>query len=104
MKDYLIVYTGSWGMPPDEDGQVAVKAAWGEWFQKVGDAVRGGEPLGPGRTITPQGESTMAGLSPEPSGFMILGADSMDDCLRLMDGHPHVRFGGSVTIYETMKM
>jgi hypothetical protein len=102
MANFLLIYTGGWGMPDDEAGQAEVKAAWGAWFGKMGSAVVGGESLGAGRSVTPEGNGDGPAIAPSPSGYMVLTAESFDDAMSKVRDHPHVRFGGQLSIFETV--
>lgn len=104
MTNFLLIYTGGWGVPDDEEGQAKVKAAWGTWLTKLGAAIQGGDPLGAGRYVSAEGAGDGAGISPAPSGYMIIAAESLDDAVAKVRDHPHVRFGGQVSVYEPVRM
>jgi len=87
MPKFLFIYSG--GGPPStpEEGQ-NVMAAWMAYFQKLGPAViDGGAPLGLRRTV---GGSAQSGAT----GYSIIEAASLEDAVKLCDGHPHIAHGG----------
>ncbi|MCX6500514.1 MAG: hypothetical protein NTU93_17220 [Arthrobacter sp.] len=59
-----------------------------------------GTPLGNGRDITPSGTSAAgAGIG----GYSILDADTIDQAVGLMEGHPHLMMpGASIQVYEAL--
>ena len=75
---------------------------WFEWGDRCGDSlIEMGGPLMNGRILTDEGN----GPSKSDLGsYSILEADSMEDALELLDGHPHLSFmeGCSIEIFETM--
>jgi len=95
LAKYLYLYFG--GSPPKspEEGQ-KVMAAWMAWFGKVGNKlVDGGAPLGARKTIG-KGNASGAG------GYSIIEAGSLDEAVKLTDGHPHLQGGGTIEVCETM--
>ena len=95
MKKFLYLYFG--GNPPKspEEGR-AVMQAWMAYFGKMGDKiVDGGAPIGPQRAV-----GTHAPI--RVGGYSIVNAASLDEAVALTEGHPHVKFGGSIEVCETM--
>lgn len=95
MAKFLYLYFG--GSPPKspEEGK-KVMDAWMAWFGKVGSKmVDGGAPLGPRKTI---GKSSPSGAT----GYSIIDAASLDEAVKLTDGHPHLASGGTIEVCETM--
>ena len=71
--------------------------AWMTWAAKAGDAlVDLGNPLGPAGHVGPPTPS--GGF--DTAGFSILQADSADAVLGVLDGHPHLDWGGSIEVHE----
>jgi hypothetical protein len=100
MANYVLVYKGgrqSGGNPE------AAMAAWGQWFGKLGSAVvEGGNPFGPSKVVG--GGNATDGASSNLTGFSILKADSLDAAAALAKDCPVVANGGTVEVYETIKM
>src|SRR5450432_1040512 len=64
-----------------------IMAMWQAWMDKGGSGmVDPGAPLGNSTSVT--GASSGPGSSPI-TGYSILHAASMEDAIKLMDGHPH---------------
>ena len=104
MTNFVLVYTGG-GMPEGEEEQAAVMAAWGAWYEKLGPAiVDGGNPFGPSKNISGDGVNDGPVSSPPPTGYTIISAESLDDAVSKTQGHPHVNYGGQVSVFETFKM
>ena len=97
MSNFVLLYTGGWGMGESEEEQAEVKAAWGAWFQEMGAAVVDGTPLGPSKNVSDKGISD----GPPISGYQIISADSLDDALAKVKDHPHLKYGGQLSIHET---
>ena len=104
MANYLLVYTGG-GMPEGEEMQAAVMAAWGAWYAGLESAVVDpGNPVGAPKSVTDQGVSDEPISSPPATGYSIISADSMDDAVTKVQAHPHLTYGGQVSVYETFPM
>ncbi len=105
MSRFLLVFTGG-GMPETPEEQEAVMAAWGRWYQDLGQAVTDpGNPLGTAKNIAGGAVTDGAVSSPPASGFTILNADSMDAAVEMARGCPILEGNnGQVTVYEAMAM
>jgi hypothetical protein len=69
--------------------------AWMAYFGKLGDKiVDGGAPLGPHKSVG-------GGATLKPSGYSVINAASLDDAVKLTDGHPHLMAGGTIEVCET---
>jgi len=64
----------------------------------------GGDPLGAGKNVGSEGTSDGVVISPAPNGYMIISAESLDDAVAKVQDHPHVSFGGQVSVFETLQM
>ena len=63
---------------------------WQAWVEKIGDAlVELGAPLGQGMSVTRSGNSP-TDAKDGVTGYSIIHADSIEDTLTLLDGHPHL--------------
>lgn len=104
MTNYVLVYTGG-GMPESEAEQATVMAAWGAWYEKMGAAiVDGGNPFGASKHVDGSGVGDGPVGSPPATGYTIISADSLDAAVAKVQGHPHVNYGGQVSVYETFQM
>ena len=105
MSRFLLVFTGG-GMPETPEEQEAVMAAWGKWYQDLGEAIADpGNPLGEAKNIAEGAVTAGAVSSPPASGFTILNADSMDAAVEMAQGCPMLDGdNGQVTVYEAMEM
>jgi len=104
MTNFVLLYTGG-GMPEGEEEQAKMLAAWGAWYEKMGAAiVDGGNPFGASKKVTDKGISDGAVSSPPATGYTIITADSLDAAVATVKEHPHLQFGGQVTVHETFQV
>lgn len=104
MTNFVLVYTGG-GMPEGQEEQAAVMAAWGAWYEKMGAAiVDGGNPFGASKHVSASGVGDGPVSTPPATGYTVIAADSLDAAVASVDGHPHVKHGGQVSVYETFQM
>ena len=104
MTNFVLVYTGG-TMPESEEDRASVMAAWGAWYEGMGKAiVDGGNPFGASKTVSDSGVSDGAASSPAATGYTIIAADSLDSAVEKVGDHPHIKYGGQVSVYETFKM
>ena len=74
--------------------------AWMAWAGKAGDAIVDlGAPLGDAAWVGPG-----SGDGLHVTGFSILQAESADAVTAILDGHPHLGFGGSVEVLEFLSI
>ena len=70
--------------------------AWMTYFEKMGNKIAdGGAPIGPQKSVG--GHAAI-----RVGGYSIINAASLDEAVALTAGHPHVKFGGSIEVCETM--
>jgi YCII-related domain len=70
--------------------------AWMSWANRCGDAmVDTGSPLGAAKRLT---AGTTADIDNQMRGFSILQAGSLDEAVKLLDGHPHFEMPGESSI------
>ena len=75
--------------------------AWMTWAGKAGTAIVDlGAPLSEAAWVGPGS----GGDGLHITGFSILEADSADEVNSILDGHPHLGFGGSVEVLEFLAM
>ena len=80
-------------------------AEWGVWYEAIGAAiVDGGNPFGASKSITSGGVSDGPAGSPPATGYTVISADSLDDAVAKTRNHPHIKYGGEVTVYETFQV
>ena len=104
MPKFAFVYHGGGKPSTPEEGEKAM-AAWGAWFQAMGDAVvDGGNPLGMSKTVSAKGVVNDGGANPV-SGVSFVQAADIDAACVLAKGCPMVVDGtGSVEVAECMDM
>lgn len=103
MANYLLAYTGG-STPETEEARDAQMAAWGKWFQDLGEAVVDpGNPFGPSKAIAADG-SIGDGASSGLTGYSVLAADSLDAATEMAKGSPVFAVGGKVDVYETFEV
>ena len=103
MTKYLLSYHGEGGMPESEAEMNEVMAAWGAWFETLGEAVvDGGNPIGPASSIAPDGSVSASGQG--LTGYSIISADSMEAAVAAAQGCPVLAGGGTVGVNEAIDM
>lgn len=103
MSEYVLAYTGG-GRPETEEQQQEVMAAWGAWFEQLGEAiVDGGAPFGPSSILKGDGSVAEGNLS-ALTGYTVLSADSLDQAVAHAKGCPILNDGGNVEVYEKLPM
>jgi len=80
-----------------EQAQAGMEA-WMAWAAKAGDAVVDlGTPLADAARLGP---ASTGGDSLPVTGFSILQAESADAVTSVLEGHPHLQWGGSIDVLE----
>ena len=103
MANYVLVYSGG-GMPETEAEQNAVIAAWGAWYEGLGQAVvDGGNPFGPSTSVAADG-TVSQGAPPALSGYTVISADSLDAATEQAKSCPIRASGGRADVYETFQI
>jgi hypothetical protein len=103
MTNYILAYSGG-GMPETEAEQNAVLAAWGAWYEGLGQAVvDGGNPFGPSTSVASDG-SVSQGAPSALSGYTVISADSLDAATEQAKNCPVLTSGGRVDVYETFQI
>ena len=104
MTNFVLLYTGG-TIPESEEDQAAVMAAWGAWYERMGAAiVDGGNPFSASKNVSDKGVSDGPVSSPPITGYTIISADSLDLAVEQVRDHPHLKYGGQVSVHETFKM
>jgi hypothetical protein len=102
MKKFLVLYRST--VSPQEqmtkstpEQRNAMMGEWMTWMQRVGTGmVDMGAPLGETANINGKPGAGYIG------GYSMLQAASMADAKKLVDGHPHLKQGGSIELLELM--
>jgi hypothetical protein len=103
MANYALAYKGGQMAETDEERE-RVMAAWGEWMGALGSSlVDIGNPFGVSATVT-NGGTVTDGAASALTGYSILDADSLAAATELAKGCPVLASGGSVEVYETIKV
>jgi len=101
MPTYLVTYHGGGGPPPSAEAREQMMAAFGAWVASVGDhMVDPGAPLGPSKTVSPEGVSD--GGSASIGGYSLISAGDLDAAVVLVKNHPFVARGGSLQVSEAV--
>lgn len=100
MPNYLFAYHGGSGPMTEEEGKAAM-AAWGAWFQELGDAVVDfGNPVRMSSTVSADGVTDNGGSNPV-SGYGVFTASDQAAACEMAKGCPMVQNGsGSVEVAE----
>lgn len=108
MPKYVVLYTApvsAAAQMENNDPAMAAEVmnAWNTWSAGVGSGmVDLGLPLGNGRRVTSSGA---ADAGTEVAGYSILRADSIEEAVGLMKGHPHLQMpGAAAEVYETLEI
>jgi hypothetical protein len=76
--------------------------AWMAWAGRCGDSlVDLGLPLGDVTSVSAGGSSS---AETSVAGFSILEADSRDAAVALLNGHPHLAWGGTIELHEGLPL
>ena len=104
MGKYVLLYTGG-GVPETEEEQAEAMAAWGAWYEGMGAAIMdGGNPFSVSKHVSQSGVGDGPYSSPAITGYTIIEAESLDDAVAKVKNHPHLNYGGQVSVFETFEM
>jgi hypothetical protein len=93
---YLITCHGAGGPPPSAEARDQMMAAFQAWVASAGDhMIDPGSPLGPSKTVSPEGVSDVAPAG-HIGGYWLIKADDLDAAVGLVKSHPFVGRGGSL--------
>ena len=104
MTNFVLLYTG--GTMPESEEQVAeVMAAWGAWYGAMGESVvDGGNPFSNAMHVNADGAHEGAGTEPGVTGYTVISAESLEEAAAKCAKHPHITYGGQVSVHETFQM
>ena len=107
MKKFIVLYHAAeeaakkmTSATPEE--MKAGMAPWMEWAKRCGsNLVDFGTPLGNGKKVTKAGTSPS---NKEVIGYSILQANSMDEAVEMLKGHPHLDWVDSceIEVHESL--
>jgi len=105
MAKFVLVFTGG-GMPESEEEQAKVLAAWGAWYEGMGEAVVDlGNPFSPAvKNIASDGTVSDGSFGTQASGYAILQADSMAGAITMAEKCPMLAGNGQISVYEALPM
>ena len=103
MPKFVFAYHGG-SMPESPEEIASTMAAWRDWMGGMADSlVDGGNPVGPSRTVTPDGVEDNGGSNPL-SGYTLVNAGDMDAAVAMAKGCPILDNGGTVEVAEAIEM
>jgi hypothetical protein len=99
---FLVTYQGGGGPPPTPEAREQMMTAFAAWAGGVGDhMIDPGAPLGPSKTVTSDGVADgTAGAG--VGGYTLLKADTIDEVVSLVQGHPFLSRGGTLVVSEAV--
>lgn len=103
MPNYLLAYHGG-KMPENPEEGAEHMAKWKAWADGLGDSlINPGTPLGQSKSVSSSG--VIDGGGPDPLiGYSVLQAENLDAAVKMVEGSPHVNYGGTMVVAEMMEM
>ena len=102
MPTFLVTYHGGGGPPASPEAREQMMAAFQAWAASVSDSmVDPGAPLGPSKVVTSD-SVTDGGAGAGPGGYTVITADSLDDAVSVVKGHPFLGRGGTLQVSEAV--
>src|SRR5262249_62146736 len=94
MPTFLVTYHGGGGPPASPEAREQMMAAFQAWAASAGDnMIDPGAPLGPSKVVT--GDSVTDGAAGgNLGGYTVISADSRDEAVGVVKGHPVLSRGG----------
>ena len=104
MTNFVLIYSGG-GMPESEEDKANMMVAWIAWGSKMSAAiVDGGNPFCNAKNVSDSSVGDGSASSLPVKGYTIISAESLDAAVEMVHDHPHLNYGGHVTVYETMQI
>lgn len=106
MGKFVLVYSGGNADMPEQGSEEfdQLMAAWGGWFESMGDAVLdGGNPFGAAACIASDGSTTDTSAT-GATGYSVIQADSLEKATAHAKGCPVLAGGGKVDVLEALDM
>jgi hypothetical protein len=102
MPTFLITYHGGGGMPASAEAREQMLAAFQAWAASTGECmIDPGAPLGPSKVVTSDSVSDGA-AGGGIGGYTVLSAETLDDAVKLVQGHPFLSRGGTLRVSQAM--
>ena len=102
MAKFLYLYSGG-QMAETTEAQQEAMHVWTAWFGGLGESVVDiGDPFGASSTVTTGGATD--GATSKLGGYSIVNAESLAEAAKKADGCPVLQSGGSVEVYEALRM
>jgi hypothetical protein len=102
MPTFLITYHGGGSMPASPEAREQMMAAFQAWAASTGDSmIDPGAPLGPSKVVSSDNVAdgtADGGLG----GYTLISADSLDDAVGVVKGHPFLARGGTLQVSEAV--
>ena len=109
MNKYLVIYHAPKsevkGMKyPSEEEKLAAMQPWFAWKESMGDHLLDfGNPVMGGKKLTPGGSASDS--QKEVAGYSMIQAESYDQAIQLLNGHPHLANGArEIEVHEAIAM
>ena len=103
MTNFILAYYGG-KMPESPEEGAEHMAKWEAWANGLGEAlVNRGTPLGNSKSVSSSGVINGGGDNPL-MGYSILKAENIDAAVRMVEGSPHINYGGTMVVAEMIKM
>jgi hypothetical protein len=106
MAKFVVLYNAPQSAEATMDNNDPAAAAegmklWTDWAGRTGEHLADmGAPLGNGQEITPAGVSA---ADANVGGYSLLEADSVEQAVALMDGHPHLMMpGATIQVFQAL--
>lgn len=106
MSKFVVIYTSPESVESavenlDPAAEAASTQAWMDWAARAGEKLADfGAPLGHGKHVA------QSGVTDAPvgvGGYSFVEAESIDEAVEMMDGHPHLSTpGGTIQVYEVL--
>lgn len=101
MAKFLVTYFGGGEMPADPERRQQMMNAFAAWAAGVGDKmVDPGAPLAPAKVVSSDGVKD--GEPGGAGGYTLLSADSLEEAVELVRGHPFISRGGRLHVSEAV--
>jgi hypothetical protein len=99
MPTFLVTYHGGGGPPATPEAREQMMAAFQAWVASTGDnMIDPGAPRGPSKVVTSDGVTEWAPWG----GYTVISADSLDDAVNAVNGHPFLTRGGTLQVSEAV--
>jgi hypothetical protein len=99
MPTFLVTYHGGGGPPTTPEAREQMMAAFQAWVVSTGDNMMDpGAPLGPSKVVTSDGVTDGA----PGGGYTVISADSLDDAVSVVKGHPFLTRGGTLQVSQAV--